>query len=155
MAELCSRDISCFSGNAQKASKGLTTLVNAQRTAELLAQNLEEINQVISEAEFSEELQGNPNPEHLTTHYAAALDLYKHHEQSLSKLEALTGDLGLLQIKLPARELAQPETEFLKLLVIARSTKTTLWLKISRYHDEINPLRESRRRGGKALLGQY
>lgn len=56
-------------------------------------------------------------------------------------------------VDLPNEDLTAQDQELLALLVVARSVKMTIWLKISRYHDATNPLRESRRRGGKLLLG--
>jgi hypothetical protein len=96
-------------GNTQKAAKGLTSLVNAQRTAELLARSLKEVNQVISAHEFRDEVQENPNRTNLSPHYEAAEALLWHHDESVAKLSALTADLGLLQIELPNRDLSTSE----------------------------------------------
>lgn len=128
--------------------------MDAQRTAETLARNLEALDQVISAHEFRNELQSAPNNGQLEAHYAAAEELRRHHEESLHKLSSLAADVGLLQAPLPNRQLLGEEQEYLKLLVMARGIKTTLWTKISRYHDEMNPLRESRRRGGGGLIGK-
>ncbi|KAG8868920.1 hypothetical protein FRB97_001815 [Tulasnella sp. 331] len=56
---------------------------------------------------------------------------------------------------MPNRDITKTGQDILKLLVPARSIKGVLWLEITRYQDEINPFRESRRRGGggKVLLG--
>lgn len=127
--------------------------MDAQRTSESFAQHLEELDQVISAHEFHHELRDLAIEDQLESHYAAAEELRRHHRQSQQKLASLSADVGLLQVALPSRQLLPVEQEYLKLLVMARGIKTTLWSKISRYHDEINPLRESRRRGGKTLIG--
>lgn len=117
---------------------------------------MEELDQVISAHDLRSQLHGQDLEaidDRLTSHYTAAEELRRHHESSIDKLSALLADVGLLQVPLPSTPLSASELEYLKLLVMARGVKATLWNKISRYHDEINPLRESRRKGGKALLG--
>lgn len=92
-------------GNAQNATKSLTALVNAQRTAESLARNLDEIDHVIAAQEYREQLRDAPNLDVLGSHYAAAETLRKHHEEFMAKLSSLSADVGLLQIELPGRDL--------------------------------------------------
>jgi hypothetical protein len=91
----------------------------------------------------------------LDSKYEEAYALQRHHEESIARLSSLTGELGLLQIQLPTQTLSIDEQEYLKLLIIARSIKSTLWTKLSRHHDEMRPLQESRRSGGRSLLGTY
>lgn len=140
-------------GNAQNAAKSVTSLVNAQRTAETLARNLDEVYQAISTNELRDSLRPDPNPARLTPYYEAAAALRQHHDDSISQLSTLTADLGLLQVDLSRGPLSDNEQEYLRLVTTARGVKTALWQKISRYQDEINPLRESRRQGGGALIG--
>lgn len=143
----------CLSGNTQQASKGLTSLINAQRTATMLSRNLDEVYQAISTQELQDELQNTHDPNRLTPYYEAASALRSHHEQSVAQLSSLTAELGLLQSDLPARQLSPEEEEYVRLLATARGLKMSLWDKISLYHDETNPLRESRRGGGGKLPG--
>lgn len=142
-----------LSGTAQNASNSISALVDTQRAADALARHLDDLDQVIAAHEYRNILH-DQNPEtHLDSHYAVADDIRQRHELVCSKLAALMADIGLLQVSLPVQGVSQSEKEFMRDIMVARGIKLNLWDKISKYHDEINPLRESRRRGGKSLLG--
>ncbi|KAG8867502.1 hypothetical protein FRB97_003251, partial [Tulasnella sp. 331] len=129
------------------SEKGLTTLVDAQRTAEALAHSLDDLDHIISANELRRTLSDTQSSNIsliLDQKYEAAEELRRHHEESISKLSALTADLGLLPIDMPNRDITKAEQDILKLLVLARSIKSALWLKFTQYQDEINPLCESR-----------
>lgn len=129
--------------------------MDVQRTAESLARSLDGLDQIISANEFRANLSDDPAPstlQALDSQYKAAEEIRQHHELPIQKLSDLTSDLGLMQANIPSGSLTKAEEDVLKLLVLAHSIEITLWLKITGYQDEINPLRESRRKGGKALL---
>ncbi|KAG8868618.1 hypothetical protein FRB97_002159, partial [Tulasnella sp. 331] len=143
--------LSARSWTSQNAAKGLTTLVDAQRTPEALAHSLDDLDHIISANELRQTLSDTQSSNIsliLDQQHEAAEELRRHHEESISKLSALTADLGLLQIDTANRNITKTGQGILKLLVLARSIKSALWLKITWYQDEINPLRESRRGGG-------
>ena len=87
--------------------------------------------------------------------YGAANELQKHHQQSITQLQDLTASLGLLHIDLPV-SLTVVEKEFIKKLILLHAVKRTLWNRVQRVHDELNPVRESATRTGQARsLGEY
>jgi hypothetical protein len=119
-----------------------------------LAISIDEVSLELSSCELLESFKDNPDPTRMSPQYEAAFELQKNHEASITQLRALTGELGLLRVQLPSTDLSSTEKEYLKLLIIARSQKSTLWNKISKHYDELSPLRQSRRSGGKSLLGE-
>ncbi|KAG8866094.1 hypothetical protein FRB98_005056, partial [Tulasnella sp. 332] len=101
------------------SEKGLTTLVDAQRTAEALAHSLDDLDHIISANELRRTLSDTQSSNIsliLDQKYEAAEELRRHHEESISKLSALTADLGLLPIDMPNRDITKAEQDILKLL---------------------------------------
>ncbi|KAF8579623.1 hypothetical protein K439DRAFT_375806 [Ramaria rubella] len=82
-----------------------------------------------------------------TSLYEAANALQQHHQDSISQLYSLTANLGLLQVSIPP-DMTESEKEFVKQLILLHAVKTSLWNRLQRYQDEMNPIRKSATRSG-------
>jgi fumarate reductase subunit D len=126
----------CPTDNAQIASKNLAMLIETQ-SAEVLTTALDALNRELDDYEYKENLLGG-KADGVSSLYEAATGLHRHHQDSIVQLQGLTANLGLLHMPLSSHVLDK-DKEFVKQLVLLHAVKTTLWGRLQRMQDELNP----------------
>ncbi|KIJ31905.1 hypothetical protein M422DRAFT_266403 [Sphaerobolus stellatus SS14] len=140
--------LSACAYSAHVANQNLASLIESQKTAESLTHTLDALSKELDRHEFLR-LLGKVAPDSLDDLYIAANELQHHHQESISQLEELTASLGLLNIDLPP-DMSKDDTAFMKKLILLQAVKTTLWNRLQRVHDEMNPIRELSSQSGQA-----
>ena len=90
------------------------------------------------------------NPVNLTEHYKAAKRVRELHDESQQRLQDLTANIGLSGFSLPPNP-SPTDKEYIKKYILARFRKHSILIRLTKYQDEVNPIRSSKRRGGRVV----
>src|SRR5260370_36583635 len=87
------------------------------------------------------------NPVDLTEHYKAAKWVWELHDKSQQWLQDLTTDIGLSGLSLPP-DPSPTDKEYIKKYILAWFRKHGILIHLTKYQDEVNPIRGSKHHGG-------
>jgi hypothetical protein len=125
----------------------LAALIESQKSAEALTVALEALNRELDKYEYRQRLSNETPTDHVSSLYEAANALQQHHQDSITQLQDLTASLGLLHMPVPST-VSETDKSFIKHLILLHAVKTTLWNRLQRLQNELNPIRESSARSG-------
>ena len=121
-------------------------LMEAERSAQNHADALESVKKELDRIQHACTISARPAD--IKEHIKAAKAVRQLHDDSQRKLQSLTAHLGLSNISMP-RELSQNDKEYVKLYTLARVRQHGILMRLTKYQDEVNPVRRSQRRGGR------
>ena len=134
--------------NDQAALKRFTKLLEAERSAQSHASSLDAVKKELDRIQLARSMSHQPSD--LREHFAAAKMVRELHDKSQRKLQELTADLGLSDVTLPTN-LSGSDREYLKMFALARVRQHAILIRLTKYQDEINPIRNSQRKGGRVV----
>jgi len=122
--------------------------LDAEHSAQAHADALDAVKKELDHIKLAKTM--STNPMNLTEHYKAAKWVRELHDESQQRLQDLTANIGLSGFSLPPNP-SPTDKEYIKKYILARFRKHSILIRLTKYQDEVNPIRSSKCRGGQVV----